>query len=159
MEENSVEQETPETEIIENAADHFTDTVSGNDTGPEPAAPQTEENGQRELLERLDALVDVLTPGEEETEESGTNMEVLPSETETAALELLEKIYAETASSRSADSLYYEAWIERQAEEQKNEEASGKMDAYTMAVLLGVLFLCACIAGMQVARTIWERFR
>ncbi len=33
------------------------------------------------------------------------------------------------------------------------------MDAYTMAVLLGVLFLCACIAGMQVARTIWERFR
>ena len=71
MEENSVEQETPETEIIENAADHFTDTVSGNDTGPEPAAPQTEENGQGELLERLDALVDVLTPGEEETEESG----------------------------------------------------------------------------------------
>ena len=38
MEENSVEQETPETEIMDNAADHFTDTVSGNDTGPEPAA-------------------------------------------------------------------------------------------------------------------------
>lgn len=165
MEENSVEQETPETEIMEDAAEHFTDTVSGNDAGPdtglEPEAPQTEENGQGELLEKLDALVEALTPGEEETEEEPEtdDIETLPSETEAATLELLEKIYAETASSRSADSLYYEAWIDWQAEEQKNVEASGKMDVYVMAVLLGILFLCACIAGIQVAKTIWERFR
>ena len=86
-------------------------------------------------------------------------MEVLPSETETAVLELLERIYAETAAGRSADSLYYEAWTEWKAEEQKNKEVSEKMDVYTITVLLGVLFLCACTAGIQVAGMIWERFK
>ncbi|MCI8357385.1 MAG: hypothetical protein HFI51_04445 [Lachnospiraceae bacterium] len=155
MEGSGVEQELPQTGI--------TETVSGNSTGTndmtESEAPLPEETEQGELLERLDALVEALTPEEEPEEESETDMEVLPSETETAVLELLERIYAETAAGRSADSLYYEAWTEWKAEEQKNKEVSEKMDVYTITVLLGVLFLCACTAGIQVAGMIWERFK
>ena len=155
MEGSGVEQELPQTGI--------TETVSGNSTGTndmtESEAPLPEETEQGELLERLDALVEALTPEEEPEEESETDMEVLPSETETAVLELLERIYAETAAGRSADSLYYEAWTEWKAEEQKNKEVSEKMDVYTITVLLGVLFLCACTAGIQGAGMIWERFK
>ena len=87
------EAESSENEISES----FTDTVSGNDAGTDIGMNGQEENqpenneqtGQDELLESLNALVEVLTPSEEEAEtEDGTEpqAEVLPSETETAAL-------------------------------------------------------------------------
>lgn len=161
-EETGAEPETPEAEIPEESTGYFPDTVSGNDAGPVTASgPEnspSEGNGQGELLERLDALVEVLTPGEEETEEEH-EAEILPSETETATLELLEKIYAETSAGRTADSLYYEAWTESRKEERETAGKLEKLDIYTLAVLVALLFLCACIAGIQVARTIWERFK
>lgn len=160
------EAESSENEISES----FTDTVSGNDAGTDIGMNGQEENqpenneqtGQDELLESLNALVEVLTPSEEEAEtEDGTEpqAEVLPSETETAALDLLEKIYAETATGKTADGLYYEAWAESRTEMQAAVEKAETIGIYLTAVQIGVLFLCAVIAGIQVAKTIWGRFK
>lgn len=158
MEENSMEQEEPETETGADITESFTDTVSGNDAVSEEP-PLSEENGQGELLERLDALVEALSPGEEEPEEPGTETEALPSETETAVLELLEKIYEETAASQTADNLYYEAWTESQIKAQERQEKADTYFSYTIAVLIGITFMCACITGLLVAKVIWGRFK
>lgn len=151
-----------DTEVTES----FTDTVSGNDAGrdtgtngQEEALP--EDNGQDELLDSLNALVEALTPSEEETgteAETGSEAEVLPSETETATLELLEKIYAELAAGRTADDLYYEASVRSQTEMQTAAERAGTLDIYMTALLVGVFFLCAVISGMKLAEMIWGRF-
>lgn len=150
----------------------FTDTVSGNDAGTDTGTGGQEallpeaggETGQAELLESLNALVEVLTPGEEdgaaeEETETGTESGTLSSETETAILELLEKIYAETAESRTADSLYYGAWTECRTEMQAEAEKAETIKLYMTSVQIGILFMCAVIAGIQVAGTIWRRFR
>lgn len=149
------------------AVESFMDTVSGNDAGadtatdgqgealPESSVPE----GQDELLESLNALVEALTPsGEEaETEEgTGAETETQPSETETAVLELLEKIYAETAESRTADSLYYETWAEYQAAVQ---ERTDTQFSYTFSTQIVLVFLCAVVAGLFTAKIIWERFK
>lgn len=156
---------------IENdISESFTDTVSGNDAGTDTGtdgqeeAPleNNEQTGQDELLESLNALVEVLTPSEEEAEpEDGMEpqAEVLPSETETATLELLEKIYAETVTGKTADGLYYEACAESWTEMQAAAEKAETIGIYLTAVQIGVLFLCAVIAGIQVAKTIWGRFK
>lgn len=158
--ENEAEMEFSETDT--DAAEDFMDTVSGNDAGTDAGEiPVLEENtsdtGQDEILERLDALVEVLTPGEEGPEED-TDMETetVPSETETAILELLERIYAETAESRTADTIYYEAWAECQTTAQ---EKADTQFAYTFVTQIVLIFLCAVIAGLLVAKIVWERFK
>lgn len=151
-------------------SESFTDTVSGNDVetdtgmdGQEEAPLENnEQTGQDELLESLNALVEVLTLNEEDAEiEEGTEAETepLPSETETATLELLEKIYAEIATGKTADGLYYEAWAESRTEMQAAAEKAETIGIYLTAVQIGVLFLCAVIAGIQVAKTIWGCFK
>lgn len=150
-------------------SESFTDTVSGNDAGTdtgmngqeETPLGNNEQTGQDELLESLNALVEVLTPGEEEAgTEDGTEpqAEVLPSEAETATLDLLEKIYAEIATGKTADSLYYEAWAESRTEMQAVAKREEMFDSYTTALQIGILFLCAVIVGIEVARIVWERF-
>lgn len=166
-----------EYDVIENGmetdtdlSEGFQDTVSGNDAGADTGTDGQEEalpedhgqEGQGELLESLNALVEILTPSEEDAEnEEGTESETetQPSETETAILELLEKIYAETAAGKTADSLYYEAWAESRTEMQAGAEKSETVDIYMTAVQIGLLFMCAVIAGIEVARTIWGRFK
>lgn len=150
--------------------ENFQDTVSGNDAGTDAAASGQEntlpeeggQEGQGELLESLNALVEILTPSEEEAEiegETEAEAEAPPSETETAILELLEKIYAETSAGKTADILYYEAWAESRTEMQAEAEKAEQIKIYMTAVQIGMLFLVAVIAGIEVAGMIWRRFK
>lgn len=163
--ENAEEMESPEMDT--DAAENFLDTVSGNDAGAdigmagqEGTLPENSgQAGQEELLESLNALVEALTPGvEDEGTEDGTKTETeaVPSETETAILELLERIYTETAESRTADTLYYEAWTECQT---ASQEKADTQFSYTFVMQIVLIFLCAVIAGLSVAKIVWERFK
>ena len=155
-----------DTEVTES----FLDTVSGNDAGTDTATdgqgealPEDngEDGGQNELLESLNALVEALTPSEEDVEtEEGTETETgtLPSEKETATLELLEKIYAEIAAGRTAEDLYHEAWVRSQRQVQTAAERSETLDTYMTVLLIGIFFLCALISGIKLAQMIWGRF-
>lgn len=150
--------------------ENFQDTVSGNDAGIDAAIDGQEnalpeEGGQEEqgeLLESLNALVEILTPSEEDAETEGeTEAEAVtpPSETETAILELLEKIYAETSAGKTVDSLYYEAWAESRTEMQAEADKAEQIKLYMTAVQIGMFFLVAVIAGIEVAGMIWRRFK
>lgn len=167
IEENVMEQEGPEIEVEADAAELFTDTVSGNDIGADTGTDGQEETlledseqvGQEELLESLNALIEVLTPGEEdEAVEDGTEIETesLPSETDTAIQELLESIYAEIAAGRTADALYYEAWTECQTVSREKAETQFN---YIITAKIVLLFTNVFIAGLLLAKIIWERFK
>lgn len=159
-------EEYMETETAEESMDmaDFTDTVSGNNAGTgEPENPVQEDSaddaGQDELLESINALVEALTPAEENAGE-GTETEAetgtVPSETETAILELLERIYEETAEIHTADTLYYEAWTESRT---ASQERTDTQFSYSFVTLVALMFLLAVIAGLLIARTVWDRFK
>lgn len=159
------------TETVEESTDmtELTDTVSGNDAGMADSGSSAPEgtvendagqNGTQDgLLESINALVEALTPTEEDVEEgteTEAETEAVPSETETAILELLECIYAETAESRTADTLYYEAWTESQT---ASQERADTHFSYSFVTLVALMFLLAVLDGLLIARTVWDRFK
>lgn len=144
--------------------DEYAETDSGYEAEETETDAESTEGIEDVLMEKLDALVDALTNGEEDEEsskEASPEDEAVkePSEAEQAVLEALKEIHEdclELITGQETDMLACETRMEAFAEAQEKTELH---NVYIIAVLLGLSFLTACITGLIVSWMVWGRFK